>query len=137
MAEKIYTSDELMLEVASVTPREYDGGFIDNPDGECSPSDWEIPSGTIDQVKTWFKDNVACDVDEDGRITYYTLYSLDEDGCITDSIIEARPVFTVVDDRDKVYDHYTRFNDAQTTVDKLWNISWIDAVIDVETKFLD
>lgn len=25
MAEKIYTSDELMLEVASVTPREYDG----------------------------------------------------------------------------------------------------------------
>lgn len=38
MAEKIYTSDELMLEVASVTPREYDGGFIDNPDGECGPS---------------------------------------------------------------------------------------------------
>lgn len=137
MAEKIYTSDELMLEVASVTPREYDGGFIDNPDGECGPSNWEIPSGTIDQVKTWFKDNVACDVDEDGRITYYTLYSLDEDGCINEPIIKARPIFTVVDDRDKVYDHYTRFNDAQTMVDKLWNVSWIDAVINVETKFKD
>lgn len=136
MAEKIYTEDDLLLEAASVTPREYDGGFIDNPDGECGPSDWKIPSGTIDQVKAWFKDNVECDV-EDGRITYYTLYSLDEDGCITDSIIEAYPVFTVVDDRDKVYDHYTRFDEAQTMVDKLWNISWIDAVIDVETKFKD
>lgn len=133
MTEKIYKSDELMLEVASVTPREYDGGFIDNPDGECGPSDWEIPSGTIDQVKAWFKDNVTCDVDEDGRITYYTLYSLDDN----ELIIKARPVFTVVDDLDKVYDHYTRFNEAQTMVDKLWNISWIDAVIDVETKFVD
>ena len=136
MVEKIYTSDELMLEIASVTPREYDGGFIDNPDGECGPSDWKIPSGTIGQVKTWFKENVECDV-EDGRITYYTLYSLDEDGCINEPIIKARPVFIVVDDRDKTHSHYTHFNDAQTTVDKLWNISWIDAVIDVETEFKD
>lgn len=134
--ERIYAEDNLMLEAASITPREYDGGFIDNPDGECSPSDWEIPSGTIGQVKAWFKENIECDV-EDGRVIYYTLYSLDRDGYVNEPIIEARPVFTVVDDRDKTHGHYTRFDEAQTMVDKLWNINLVDAVIDVETEFKD
>lgn len=136
MTEKIFTEDDLMLELTSVTPREYDGGFVDNPDGECSSLDWKIPSGTIDQVKTWFKENVECDV-EDGRITYYTLYSLDEDGCINGSIIEAHPAFTVMDQRDKTHGHYTRFDEAQAMVDKLWNISYVDAFIDVKTEFKD
>lgn len=136
MTEKIFTEDDLMLELTSVTPREYDGGFVDNPDGECSSLDWKIPSGTIDQVKTWFKENVECSV-EDGRITYYTLYSLDEDGCINGSIIEAHPAFTVMDQRDKTHGHYTRFDEAQAMVDKLWNISYVDAFIDVKTEFKD
>ncbi len=136
MTEKIFTEDDLMLELTSVTPREYDGGFVDNPDGECSSLDWKIPSGTIDQVKTWFKENVECGV-EDGRITYYTLYSLDEDGCINGSIIEAHPAFTVMDQRDKTHGHYTRFDEAQAMVDKLWNISYVDAFIDVKTEFKD
>lgn len=66
-----------------------------------------------------------------------TEYSLDEDGCINGSIIEAHPAFTVMDQRDKTHGHYTRFDEAQAMVDKLWNISYVDAFIDVKTEFKD
>ena len=134
--EKIYTAEDLMMEVASVTPREYDGGFIDNSEIECS-SDWEVPTGTLDQVKAWFKEHGNCDI-EDGRITYCTLYEINENGYVDEPIIEARPVFIVTDtNTDKVYGHYNRFDEAQETVDKLWNNSDIDAVVTAETKFVE
>lgn len=119
-----------------VTPREYDGGFVDNPKGECTACR-EIPSGILYEAENWLKRNVECNYDGYGRITYYILYSLDEDGCINGSIIEAHPAFTVMDQRDKTHGHYTRFDEAQAMVDKLWNISYVDAFIDVKTEFKD
>ncbi len=119
-----------------VTPREYDGGFVDNPKGECTACR-EIPSGILYEAENWLKRNVECNYDGYGRITYYILYSLDENGNKKEPLIKAYPVFTVIDKTGEEHGHYTRFNEAQAVVDKLWNISHIEASINVRTKLKD
>lgn len=135
MTKKIYGEEDLMMETATVSFEEFDSGHIDDPVNECD-SDWATPTGTLEQVKAWFKQHAMCALSTHA-ISYDTLYEIDKDGYVGDPIIEARPVFVVEDENCNEVGRFDRYNEANSKVNELWDEKEIDAEISLETKFIE
>lgn len=135
MEKKIYGEEDLMMETATVSFEEFDAGHIDDPVNECN-SDWTTPTGTLDQVKAWFKQHATCTLSTH-TISYDTLYEIGKDGYVGDPIIEACPVFVVEDENYNEVGRFDHYNEADSKVNELWNEKEIDAEISLEIKFVE
>lgn len=135
MTKKIYGEEDLMMETTTVSFEEFDAGRINDPVNECD-SDWTTPTGTLGQVKAWFKRHAMC-VLTTHTISYDTLYEIGKDGYVGDPIIEARPVFVVEDENCNEVGRFDRYNEANSKVKELWDEKEIDAEISLETKFAE
>lgn len=133
--EKIYGEEDLMMETATVSFEEFDAGHIDDPVNECD-SDWATPTGTLDQVKAWFKQHAMCTLSTHA-ISYDTLYEIGEDGYVGDPIIEARPIFVVEDENCNEVGRFDRYDEANSKVSELWDEKETDAEISLEIKFIE
>lgn len=135
MTKKVYGEEDLMMETATVSFEEFDAGLINDPVNECD-SDWATPTGTLDQVKVWFKQHAMC-VLNTHTISYDTLYEIGKDGYVGDPIIEARPVFVVEDENCDEVGRFDHYDEANFKVNELWDEKEIDAEISLEIKFIE